>query len=242
MFRFFRKMRNSLLSENKFTRYFFYALGEIFLVVIGILIALQVNNWNENRKTKTFEKVILTQLKESLKRDLKVLNNNISQLKKSFKTSTWIIENYETSGEISNVIIDSIPGTMPYVAFPVDYAAYKQLESKGIDIISNKDLRIAITEYYENTTKWMVFSINKYEHEFKAINDEWLTENYHLIDSTSIFNWSPNNREFLITDKHTMDLIYNRRTFSNANFRQHQPIVNRISEIIDSINSELEKD
>ena len=69
MLRAFRKMRSSLLSENKFTRYFFYALGEIFLVVIGILIALQVNNWNENRKSKSIEKVILMQLKKSLERD-----------------------------------------------------------------------------------------------------------------------------------------------------------------------------
>jgi len=49
MFRFLRKIRMNLLSENKFKKYFLYAIGEIILVVIGILIALQINNWNNRR-------------------------------------------------------------------------------------------------------------------------------------------------------------------------------------------------
>lgn len=50
MIKFFRKIRYSLMSENKTGKYFKYAIGEIVLVVIGILIALQINNWNESRK------------------------------------------------------------------------------------------------------------------------------------------------------------------------------------------------
>jgi hypothetical protein len=47
--KFFRKIRQRLVTENKFSKYMLYAIGEITLVVIGILIALQINNWNENR-------------------------------------------------------------------------------------------------------------------------------------------------------------------------------------------------
>mgnify|MGYP001591841413 CR=1 FL=1 len=50
MIKFFRRIRQGLLSENKFSKYLLYAIGEIILVVIGILIALQINNWNEKRK------------------------------------------------------------------------------------------------------------------------------------------------------------------------------------------------
>ncbi len=50
MILFFRKIRQGLLTENKFSKYLLYAIGEIILVVIGILIALQINNWNEDRK------------------------------------------------------------------------------------------------------------------------------------------------------------------------------------------------
>ena len=51
MIKFFKKIRQKLLSENQFSKYLIYAVGEIILVVIGILIALQINNWNEEDKT-----------------------------------------------------------------------------------------------------------------------------------------------------------------------------------------------
>lgn len=50
MIKFFRKIRQRLLTENKFSKYLIYAIGEVVLVVIGIIIALQINNWNESKK------------------------------------------------------------------------------------------------------------------------------------------------------------------------------------------------
>ena len=55
---FFRRIRQSLLAENKFSKYLLYAVGEILLVVIGILIALQINNWNEFNKERENEKTM----------------------------------------------------------------------------------------------------------------------------------------------------------------------------------------
>ena len=55
MLKFFRTIRKKLIEQSKVRNYFFYAIGEILLVVIGILIALQVNNWNEERKLNLLE-------------------------------------------------------------------------------------------------------------------------------------------------------------------------------------------
>ena len=66
MIKFFRKIRQNLLMENKTGKYFKYAIGEIILVVIGILIALGINNWNENRKNHQAEKVVLNNLYENM--------------------------------------------------------------------------------------------------------------------------------------------------------------------------------
>ena len=66
MLKLFRRIRQDLITANKFSKYFLYALGEIFLVVIGILIALQINNWNQNRIDSKIEKQLLTELLENL--------------------------------------------------------------------------------------------------------------------------------------------------------------------------------
>ncbi|WP_445385756.1 DUF6090 family protein [Robiginitalea sp. IMCC44478] len=62
MIKFFRKIRQKLLAENKFTKYLLYAIGEIVLVMLGILLALQVNNANEERKNRALERAFLSDI------------------------------------------------------------------------------------------------------------------------------------------------------------------------------------
>ena len=69
MIKFFRKIRQRLLTENKFSKYLIYAIGEIALVMIGILLALQVNNWNENQKKEILEIQYLSSLIQDLEID-----------------------------------------------------------------------------------------------------------------------------------------------------------------------------
>jgi hypothetical protein len=77
MIKFFRKIRQNLLMENKTGKYLKYAIGEIVLVVIGILIALSINNWNEERKGKTLANQYANGLARDLKQDTVVLNGYI---------------------------------------------------------------------------------------------------------------------------------------------------------------------
>jgi hypothetical protein len=91
MISFFRKVRQKLLSQNQVTRYLAYAVGEIFLVVIGILIALQVNNWNEQRKSREAETNFYTALLGDLEKD----KAKIDQLKEFYshriEVLTWLL-------------------------------------------------------------------------------------------------------------------------------------------------------
>ncbi|MDF0717404.1 DUF6090 family protein [Muricauda sp. 334s03] len=66
MTKLFRRLRQKLLQENRFTKYLLYALGEIILVVIGILLALQINNWNEHRKEETSKKKLMLNIRAEL--------------------------------------------------------------------------------------------------------------------------------------------------------------------------------
>ncbi len=67
MIQFFRQIRQRLITDNKFSKYLLYAVGEILLVVIGILIALQIDNLNDYGKDREQEKELLTQLKSSIR-------------------------------------------------------------------------------------------------------------------------------------------------------------------------------
>ena len=79
MIKLFNNIRKSLIAEGKTINYLKYAIGEIVLVVIGILIALQVNNWNEDRQGKKFEHEILSLINKNLEQDSIALSIELSK-------------------------------------------------------------------------------------------------------------------------------------------------------------------
>ncbi|PKP26477.1 MAG: hypothetical protein CVU03_02765 [Bacteroidetes bacterium HGW-Bacteroidetes-2] len=81
MIKLFRNIRKNLLNEGKTSKYLKYAIGEIVLVVIGILIALQINNWNEGRKENIHQKSVLSNLLQDLKSDSVSYSQNLKELK-----------------------------------------------------------------------------------------------------------------------------------------------------------------
>ena len=103
MIKFFRKIRQKLLSENKFSKYLIYAIGEIVLVVLGILIALQLNNLNEEKRTHIKQENYLALIKQEMA-------NNLKTLKADHKTLTSVIESDRTLLDLmpDNKKIDSI--------------------------------------------------------------------------------------------------------------------------------------
>ena len=80
MFKFFRNIRQSLLMKDKISKYYKYAFGEIILVVIGILIALSINNWNEARKNRIEQLILINNIIEDLRLDSIHINKSLSQM------------------------------------------------------------------------------------------------------------------------------------------------------------------
>jgi hypothetical protein len=106
MITFFRKIRHSLLQQNRVTRYIAYALGEIFLVTIGILIALQVNNANQQRIEKQEKAKVVDSLREELNENLKEFEGRIAYFENCRKKGLLILE--VSSGKNTSLPIDSI--------------------------------------------------------------------------------------------------------------------------------------
>ena len=103
MIKFFRHIRQSLLNQGKTTKYFKYAIGEIVLVMIGILLALQVNNWNENRKINSKEQTFLKDLKSELSSNLDALNVVIDEHQKSYKAAQELLAYSRKPKELENI-------------------------------------------------------------------------------------------------------------------------------------------
>ncbi|WP_299335501.1 DUF6090 family protein [uncultured Psychroserpens sp.] len=143
MIKFFRRIRQRLLSENKFSKYLIYAFGEIILVVIGILIALQINNWNENRRQQK-------QLMAVYERTLADINSDIEEL-------TAIVEHHDSIEYIfKRVINDSITPDLFDVGLSrlvVANPVATTLNTTGVNQLkamnTNDSLSIKIIEAYD---------------------------------------------------------------------------------------------
>ena len=98
MIKFFRKIRQNLLIENKTGKYLKYAIGEIVLVVIGILIALQINNWNENQKLESRAQDYYTQLLDDLNNDIISTQSIIKEFSNQQKEYNNYISSYDKKG------------------------------------------------------------------------------------------------------------------------------------------------
>ena len=149
MIKFFRRIRQQLISQNRFSKYMLYAVGEIVLVVIGILIALSINNWNEEQKNRQKEIKSLAELKDNLER-------NYDEFKAFFDSQDRIIDNMSTiiKYQEENVKFhDSIRKYFRGIGFleqiTLTSSSYETLKTYGLDLISNDSLRLNIIDLYD---------------------------------------------------------------------------------------------
>ena len=149
MIKFFRKIRYVLMEKNKTGKYFKYAVGEIILVVIGILIALQVNDWNQNHKLKYLEIEILNDFKSSLLIDMKDYNNTIKRGNNAKNSMDIILTHLENDLPYSDSLKFHFGNITDTWTTGINRSVFESLKSEGLSIISNKDLRIEIVKLYD---------------------------------------------------------------------------------------------
>lgn len=150
MIKFFRQIRQQFLTENKFSKYILYAVGEILLVVIGILIALQIDNWNEDRKSKILEVKILKRLRQDLVTDTLYLNDRLKRtLNQGTKQYEFVHEIYNTqkSEEEFRKVLSLQNWDSDDLVMQI--STYEELKSSGqINIIENEGLKIQMIDLY----------------------------------------------------------------------------------------------
>ena len=149
MIKFFRHIRQNLIMENKTGKYLKYAIGEIVLVVIGILIALSINNWNEYRKDRIKEQAILGQLKVEYNSNLKQLESKIT-IRNILITSSQKVLSYIDDPQSIN--IDSLVVNLSRGQYRPTFDPIKNdiISSNKLNLIQNKRLQTLLSQWESN--------------------------------------------------------------------------------------------
>ena len=163
-----------MIKDNKVRKYLLYAIGEIILVVIGILIALQINNLNEERKEKKIEIKAYNDLLSTLKKDQKELSEILSYQKASsemqqriINTSVSEIRKIESSDSLNVMIFLVYDGARSF--FP-KYGTYNSIVSnKGIDIIKSENIKSKLIDLYD-------YQCTRYQFVDKALDIKYMDD------------------------------------------------------------------
>lgn len=132
------------MEQNKTRSYILYALGEILLVVIGILIALQINNWNQERQNRNREQVILQDLHQEFLKNRDQLNLVIAGHQVSLKSSTWLLDHFDhlLNEEQQDSVIYHLKAMMSAWTFnPSQSGVQALINTSSFELIQDYELR-----------------------------------------------------------------------------------------------------
>lgn len=155
MIHFYRKIRKQLLGENNTRKYFKYAVGEILLVVVGILIALQVNNWNVEKSNNNLIKASAYNLINDLEKDMHKTKRIIRQIEKqiTYIDSSASYVRSKSIDQIQNLdILYEFNMYYGYKPFTWHTATIEGIKNSGnLSLIKSDSLRTKIASYYSFT-------------------------------------------------------------------------------------------
>lgn len=243
MIKFFRHIRKSLVMENKTSKYFKYAIGEIVLVVIGILIALQINTWNENRKEKLDENSILQNLHDEFSVNKKILeatqleseaSKNAGFLIMDFIKKPKVFINQHNVDSLLFMVLES--GEFR----PSENTINDLIQSGRLKLLQNKKLKTLLYQW-QSDLKSLVVSFNRVELKIDNELVPYLSKKYALkdIDKYGDLNWKENST--LQIDKYE---IFNDIEFENITDDYLYRVIsaeiklNEIENVIDAILNE----
>jgi hypothetical protein len=206
MKKFFRKIRQKMLTENKFSKYLIYAIGEIILVVIGILIALNINNSNEASKLKHKELVLLSELQQNLKQDLDKLNGNIIGNKKITRSNVIVKFALETKLPFNDSLKYHFGNTFGNFEFTENSSAWENLKSIGLDVISNDSLRNSLAQLYSTKYEYLK-NIEKNTDDVYQWEQLYPQILKHIDIDTLWVSGTPKNYEELTHDREFLEVV-----------------------------------
>ncbi|MBN4047144.1 hypothetical protein JYU05_01205 [bacterium AH-315-P13] len=218
MIKFFRRIRQNMIKENKASKYMLYAIGEILLVMIGILLALQVNNWNENRKAVLNEIATANELYNELDKNLRYTQKKLEQwLFRKTATEDLLdsikVKEQMLTSESFEVLLAGILGFGDFA--PLDSKFGKILSSEQISFSKSDSLidkMIDLKANYNALKSFYQYNVDTW----KDVTQPYLIQNYSLSTMTVYFEDSQSYKSHkkhikLINDPVFVNIVENIR-------------------------------
>ena len=239
MIKFFRKIRQSSLTKGMTGKYLKYAIGEIILVVIGILIALSINNWNIANIASKKEKDILIELSDGLELDKSILvnalRNESDDLKDLHKLDSLLnFPNYEPNFDI-NELIGKVYG---FRFQRVNNAFYEDLKSSGFQVIKDDKIRSAVVNLFEDNYVVLNDLLNN-ERSVNQVNRPYFLENFTELTFREYAK--PKDFRLVWRDSYFKNLVHYRIiTLESNQIKWYRKTIADIDSLLSRINAYLD--
>ena len=240
----FRRIREKLIASGSITKYLLYAIGEILLVVIGILIALQVNNWNEERKEREREKAYLEAIREDMIANIEEIEEDIADNENVISKSEELIR-LSVSGNYAAMEQDSLLAVIytlgNYSLIQLEEGTIEEIMSSGsLQVFENEELRSIIADWERN-----LIAIREMERFAREGQQHFIQRLQEFVPAYKIGLdpniLTPEISNELFNDIRFMNTIDNIRFVARVLNEQYSEKINQIEQLILLIDQELRR-
>ena len=247
MINFFRKTRKKMADDNRPLKYIRYAIGEIVLVVVGILIALSINNWNEGRINLKLEKIILIELKSDLEENLIMFKENIRTEKETLKGIDIILYHIDNKLAYNDSLGYLFQRVKHLENITVNASAYESIKSSGFKLLSSQILKMEITRLYESIYAQGVKVIEQGALGAQQSRQPIFIKYFRFVKHSDGSLWRemttgssiPNDYEEILNNKEIVNMISDRIGWKNAVILTNMNFIDKTEIILNKLNEVL---
>ncbi len=199
-----------------------YGFGELLLIFLGITAALYFNNWNEARQRAKLERETLLEIHNGVSADLADIEGNIEGYTFRQTGYEFVVEHLEQQLPPSEAFLDTIRFLRGFTYFISNSGPFETLKSRGLELISNKEIRLAIAAYYDQNHEWLKVNETKHHEFYKnevipmylryfEVSNRFKPYNYQELlndkEAHQILNWAINDMAYLIQEYRKLSRI-----------------------------------
>ena len=237
MVQFFRNIRRRLIESGRVRRYLAYASGEILLVVIGILIAMQINNWNEDRKLSLALDSSLWEVREDLIQDTMELNRMIIIRKIDFEAQKKVIAVLEGNQPQTNTLYADLARVILRRNVTLIRNGFDLINEIGLSKLSNISLRNALVVYYNKNQVDVANEVSDDNYEFENVPLPYVREHFREWDFDEIA--IPVEDSFILMDTYLLTTLKTNMNNLNGTLNALETAYSSASRLIQSIEAEI---